>query len=230
MLLAVSLPVLLGCATASPPASGEAAAPAAGESTAKAADPCDWESLVLPGDRAAVQATFADAARRIPSAGAMPGYHGDDLREASLGGIVLAHQLLQRAQQPLPLGEVTGAWQVRSIQASGTSVFDYPFFRARIERDGCRFGFAKTTGSQRRSGQLLPMSDARALAFLGTGTVNDDPPGTYGAAMRPLGEAVGGDASVPVNSAGKLVRIGQRELLMLLDMDERGFELYHLKR
>ena len=97
-------------------------------------------------------------------------------------------------------------------------------------RGPCGFSFAKTTGSQRRTGRLLPMRDRRTLAFLGTGTVNDDPTGRYGPRMRPRGEVMGGDPAVPVNSAGTLVRIGRNELLMLLDLDERGFELYHLKR
>jgi hypothetical protein len=194
------------------------------------ADACDWRSIVQAPDRAAVEAEAADALARIPSSATAPDYLGEDLKEASLKGIVLAHALLQRARTPLPLGDVTGAWQVRSVQASGEAVYDYPFFRARIVRTGCGFDFSKTTGSQRRSGRLLAMEDPRALAFLGTATVNDNPTGAYGPDHPPRGTASGSMGDAPVNSAGRLVRIGTSELLMILDLDARGFELYHLKR
>ena len=69
-------------------------------------------------------ATPAQALARVPSSTAMPGDHGDDLKEASLGGIVQARALLARARTPLPLGEIAGAWQVRSLQAGSTSVYD----------------------------------------------------------------------------------------------------------
>jgi hypothetical protein len=195
-----------------------------------ATDPCDWNAVVLSGDRAAVQVDADAAISRIPSSAIAPDYLGDDLKESSLKGIVLAHALLRRARAPLPVGDVSGAWQVRSIQASGDSVYDYPFFRSTIARSACGFDFRKATGSQRRTGRLLPMDDAPALAFLGTGTVNDNRTGDYGPGNPPRGTAMGSMGDAPVNSAGRLLRIGQNELLMILDMDERGFELYHLKR
>jgi hypothetical protein len=228
-------PLLAACATSAP--AGDASVAPSATSAPVAVDPCDWRTLVLPGDRVAVEADADAALARIPSAAAMPGYHGEDLREASLGGIVLAHALLRRARTPLPLGDIAGAWRVRSIQASGDAVFDYPFFRAEIERADCGYAFRKTTGSQRRTGRLLPIDgartnddDARALAFLGTGTVNDNRTGDYGAGNPPRSTPMGAMGDAPVNSAGRLLRIGEGELLMILDMDERGFELYHLKR
>lgn len=221
------LPVLLAaCSSAgarpdSPPR--EPAPPAS-------VDACDWRTAVLPGDRRAVEIDVEQAIARIPSSATAPDYLGDDLKETSLKGVVLAHALLQRARSPLPVGDVSGAWQVRSIQASPETVFDYPFFRASIARSGCGFEFRKTSGSQRRTGRLLPMADARAMAFLGTATVNDNRTGPYDAANPPTGTAMGSMGDAPVNSAGKLLRIGEAELLLILDADERGFELYHLKR
>lgn len=187
--------------------------------------------MVLPGDRTAVEATAEQAIAQIPSAASMPDYHSDDLQEASTGGIVLAHALLQRARNPRPLGDVSGVWQVRSLQASRTSVFAYPFFRSRIDAANCGFDFRKTTGSQRRTGRLLPMTGgADALAFLGTATVNDNRTGPYGQQNPARGVAIGSEGDMPVNSAGRLLRIGAEELLMILDMDQQGFELYHLTR
>ena len=80
--------------------------------------------------------------------------------------------------------------------------------------------------------QRTPAADERrhALAFLGTGTVNDNHTGAYGPDNPPRGTAMGSMGDAPVNSAGRLLRIGEGELLMILDFDERGFELYHLKR
>lgn len=206
-------------------------APAAPAAAVPAAPACDWRTQVLPADRAAVEVDAAAALSRIPSAAGMPDYLGEDLQEASLRGIVLAHALLQRARNPLPLGDVTGAWRVRSVQASGDSVYDYPFFSARISRSDCGFDFRKTTGSQRRSGLLLPMPrEERALAFLGTATVNENRTGAYGPGNPPTGTPVGSEGNKPVNSAGRLLRIGADELLMILDLEEDGFELYHLKR
>ena len=226
------LAALLTACSAAPPRAGVASAVLAGAAapSSPAGDPCDWRAQVLPGDRAAVDVDAGAALARIPSSATAPDYLGDDLKEASLGGIVLAHALLARARDPLPLGDVTGAWRVRSIQASADTVWDYPFFRAEIRRDGCGFAFRKTTGSQRRSGRLLPMADGRSLAFLGTATVNDNPTAPYGPANPPRGTAMGSVGDAPVNSAGRLLRIGADELLVILDMDAAGFELYHLKR
>lgn len=222
----LSLPLLLAACTAAQPRADAPSQPAPPAS----ADACDWRTLVLPADRAAVEVDADQTIARIPSSATAPDYLGEDLKESSLKGIVLAHALLRRARTPLPVGDVSGAWQIRSIQAGGDTVYDYPFFRASIARTGCGFDFRKTTGSQRRTGRLLPMGAAQALAFLGTGTVNDNRTGAYGPGNPPRGTALGSMGDAPVNSAGKLLRIGADELLMILDTDERGFELYHLKR
>lgn len=234
-LACLTLSLLAACATPNTPTNTpEAPPPAAGDATAgQPTSPCDWRTQVLPADRDAAQATADQARARIPSAAGMPDYLGDDLKEESLRGIVLAHALLQRAREPLPVGDVSGAWKVRSVQASGTSVYDYPFFSARIDRDDCGFSFRKTTGSQRRTGRLLSdtqTGQANALVFLGTATVNDNRTGDYGPGNPPTGTPAGSEGDRPVNSAGRLVRIGPDELLMILDLDADGFELYHLKR
>lgn len=233
-LACLTLSLLAACAAPAPRTDVPAPNPPSPGTTvpsAPATGACDWRTQVLPTDRAAAQADAQAALARIPSAAGMPDYLGDDLHEASLRGIVLAHALLQRARTPQPLGDVSGAWKVRSVQASGDSVYDYPFFSARIDRAACGFDFSKTTGSQRRSGRLYPdAGDARALAFLGTSTVNDNRTGDYGPGNPPTGTAVGSEGDAPVNSAGRLLRIGADELLMILDLDDSGFELYHLKR
>jgi len=190
--------------TALPATAGTAPAPT------EAADPCDWARIALPEHRAMV-----DTTPRAPL-DAVAGADGD---------VAQLRPLLQRPA--LPLGGIDGDWRVRSLQSSSGSVFAYPYFAARIARADCGHAFAKTTGSQRRTGVLYPIEgQPDRLAFLGASTVNDDPPRDYDP-TRPAGDQRPGEE----NSAGVLYRIGANELLMLLDARGDGrFEVYHLRR
>lgn len=239
LLLALAATVACAMATPADPPPPRPPAPSAdGDSTATPAagpttdrDGCDWRQRVLPGDRDRVLVDLAALAARVPGNGRMPDYQQADLRAASDDALDQVRALLARAASPLPLGAIEGVWQVRSLQVGVDGAFDYPFFRARIEPDACGLRFAKVTGSQRRSGLLSPVAgdDAR-LAFLGTATVNDNPEGGYGPEQAPLGTPAGAEGLRPVNSAGQLLRIGPRELLLALDVQDDGFELYHLRR
>lgn len=182
--------------------------------------PCDWKELARSEDRGRVAMKFDDAYRRIGS------LRGEGLDQASKDA---ALELLRRAEAPAAPGSITGRWKIRSLQFTdhpGTYDFGYayPFFQARIDKAdsqrGCGLTFAKTSGSQRRSGNLYPMGhDPQTLAFLGAKTVNDEGPGQYDPRT-----------ANPANTAGRLVRLDEDELLMMLDYDGRGFELYHFKR
>ncbi len=193
---------------------GTAPAPAVSSPEEPAATPAPmgWRAVVLPAHELMVDEalTLATAAAR-----------GGD--EASLD----ARALLERAREPLQLGEIDGDWRVRSIQVDRQQGYAYPWFDAHIAHDGTGNGshrFAKTSGSQRRSGRLYPM-DGPGLVFLGARTVNDESPRTYTRIATPAAEAPGEH-----DSAGLLLRIGPNELLMVLDADGERFELYHLRR
>ena len=177
---------------------------------AEAADPCDWTRIALPQHRAMVEATPQSLLDAVAAAD---------------GDVAQLRPLLERPA--LPLGEIDGAWRVRSLQSNLGSVFAYPYFAARIAPADCGHAFAKTTGSQRRTGVLYPIAgQPDRLAFLGASTVNDDPPRGYDPA-RPAGDQRPGEE----NSAGVLYRIGPDELLALLDARGDGrFEVYHLRR
>lgn len=171
-----------------------------------------WRAVVLPAHELMV-----DEALTLATAAAT----GDD--EASRD----ARALLERAREPLQIGEIDGDWRVRSIQLDRRQGFAYPYFDAHIAHDGTGNGshrFAKTSGSQRRSGRLYPM-DGPGLAFLGASTVNDETPRSYTRIAMPEAEAPGEH-----DSAGVLLRIGRAELLMVLDADGERVELYHLRR
>lgn len=181
-----------------------------------AAESCEWTDRVQAIDRERVTVGIDQVLTRIPQA-------------ARNNGIAVARGLLQRARTPMALGRLEGRWKVRSIQIDQRFAHAFPYFSAHLTRTPCGFDFAKTSGSQRRSGQLLPMSGSSPaqLAFLGTATVNDDPAGRYGQDSQ---SSNGTSDGRPRNSAGRLLRLGPNELLMILDYAADGFELYQLKR
>lgn len=185
-----------------------------------------WASIVLPADRPALTTPVQQVLDQLP---ARPLSASAEYLADETAALDEARFLLQRALHPLPLGDIQGAWRVRSIQVGRTDAYAYPYFAGRIDRSACGFRFSKTRGSQRRHGLLLPMADDdRALAFLGAATVNDDPTRPYGPDNRLLSEPAGPDG--PVNSVGRLLRVGPHTLLILLDANDNGFELYRLER
>ena len=225
-----ALTLLAGCSgptaespSPDPPASVEAPAGMGGAGTpgteavraphADGATPtasaCDWRRIALPEHRRQVEVTTASLRQRFQVESA------DAERLAAL-----------LARPALPLGGIAGGWRVRSLQLHDGTVYAYPFFDARIEADPCGHRFAKTTGSQRRSGVLYPIEGTPdRLAFLGAATVNDDPPRAYDP-ERPVETQFPGDA----NSAGWLQRIGPDELLMVFDAEPGRFEAYLLQK
>ncbi len=186
---------------------------------------CDWQQTLLEQDRGAINATVAAALALIA-----PDY-GDADENA---GAALAGELLDRAHDPQPIGDIAGNWKIRSIQVSSAAsgmafAYAYPNFAATIRANDCGFRFAKTSGSQRHGGQLYPMQgDDRQLVFLGTEVVNDQTLLDYGPDNLPA--SANGDGEHARNSIGHLWRIGPRTLLLLVDVDANGFNLYQLTR
>lgn len=126
--------------------------------------------------------------------------------------------LLKRGRPGVAAEELPGEWKVRSIQAGNLGIFSYPFFNAKIREVAGMLVFEKTSGSQRRSGLLLPLGNHFAL--VGGKTVNDEP-------QRPYSN-LGGERES--DTIGTLVKIGPGELLILLDISDSNFEIYHLKK
>ncbi|UNK41732.1 DUF4893 domain-containing protein [Luteimonas sp. S4-F44] len=225
--LAIAL-VVVACSPAdpAPTSASPAAVPAAADAATVAANPVteaapptqadahdgtpdDWRAQVWPTDRDAILAE--------PTFDLALDDHDPVLADA--------RQVLALAGSGRPLGTITGAWQVRSLQFDGRGgAYAYPWFDATIARQGGVLTFAKTSGSQRRQGRLLPI-DRSTLAFLGSQSVNDEPsPGYSRQWPSPPAARVEGD------SVGRLVRTGESELLMVLDVDGPRFELYQLRR
>ena len=107
------------------------------------------------------------------------------LAEARAGGAPEDVAVLDAtlAGTPLPLAEgfdPTGGWKCRVMKAGKTlPLVVYPWFRCRITDDGAGWVMQKLTGSQRTKGRFYTLSTTR-LAYLGAGSVNDDPPRNYG--------------------------------------------------
>ncbi|MDL5367841.1 DUF4893 domain-containing protein [Xanthomonas sp. NCPPB 2654] len=182
--------------------------------SAAAAPRCDWNSIAADADRATVTASVRTLQQAIA-----PRYEEADLE----AGAALARGLLQRAQSPQAPGKLEGRWKVRSIQVDRGFAYAYPYFKAEIGADPCGYRLSKTSGSQRRSGTLYPLaSGSPAFAFLGASTVNDEPQGRY--APGNVSDGTHG------NSVGRLVALGPDELLLILDGNADGFELYQLIR
>lgn len=127
-----------------------------------AADCPAWQTTVLPTDHPSMAISVDSLLERLPSEpfATSPEYVADATRTLDE-----ARDLLVQARQPMPLGDITGTWRVASIQLGSSGAFGYPYFTGRIQRDACGYHFAKATGSQRRTGELLPMEDDRTLAF-----------------------------------------------------------------
>ncbi|NMO13545.1 DUF4893 domain-containing protein [Pyxidicoccus fallax] len=178
-----------------------------------AGEALNWRGVAWPEDVTRVEAAVDRARAFKPE-------QNDDAK-----AFTSAQELLARASQPRPLGAIEGNWQVRSIQVVAHGTYAYPRFKARIDRDGENFRFDKLTGSQRRGGTLFPFGDGRTLAFLGGSRVNDEPHVPYsriGSEQAP--------SRAESDTSGRLVRIGAKELLLILDASDGGYELYHLRR
>jgi hypothetical protein len=131
--------------------------------------------------------------------------------------------LLQAATRSSDHSALLGRWRCRSIQIDRTGLFAYPPFRCQIElsEDGT-LSFTKTSGSQRRHGQIYPSADG-SWVFLGGRSVNDEPYRAYSATF-------GGDDGEGLDSVGLLESLKDGRLRMILDASEERVEFYELSR
>jgi Domain of unknown function (DUF4893) len=184
---------------------------------------CDWKAKLLPDDKASPEVSPDTVLDLL-----LPQYDDED-QQASAD---LARSLIAKLHAPLPIGNIAGKWKIRSIQVSRGNydfAYAYPNFAATIEGNACGFHMAKTTGSQRRGGQLyLSAGSDRRLVFLGTAVVNDGQLLDYSPSNRPS-SALAGDEGAR-NSVGQMWRVGPNELVMLVDVDKKSFELYQFTR
>ncbi|MBK8066442.1 MAG: DUF4893 domain-containing protein [Rhodanobacteraceae bacterium] len=136
-----------------------------------------------------------------------------------------AQALLDAPAKTVEFDALTGDWRCRSLQVDPNGLFAYPAFRCRIEltEDGTLM-FTKTSGSQRRHGQLYPKSDGHWV-FLGGRSVNDDPYRPYSATFGDFdGEDLADD------SVGLVEGLGDGRVRMILDADGESVEFYELRR
>jgi hypothetical protein len=91
---------------------------------------------------------------------------------------------LQRvlAGEPQPIGEkdLLGEWRCRTLKLGGIlPLVIYNSFKCRIFQESGVLVLQKTSGSQRTRGALYRIAADR-FAYVGAGSLNDDPPAKYG--------------------------------------------------
>lgn len=163
-------------------------------------------------------ARLHDAQNRVEAINANPQIPASD---ADAKAVV--EELLAEPHRPLDADMLTGDWKIRSLQGGRYGVYTYPWFKARIARREGGLFFEKISGSQRRSGWLLPPTDgATDWYFIGGATVNEDPQVAYSKddGARPRDS----------DSVGTVWGMSDERVLMLLDVGENGYEIYQLKR
>lgn len=146
----------------------------------------------------------------------------------SLKARKMVEDLLAAKPVPINPAKLVGDWRVRSVQGSGQIIYAYPFFKCRFSLKDGRLFFEKTTGSQRRSGVLLPDSTERMI-FLGGSSVNEDPQRGYSQVVNPT--SMEGGNPPESDSAGVLLQLGPKRCVMFLDARfGSGYEVYELIR
>lgn len=164
------------------------------------------------------RARLHDAQRRVEKINANP-----EIPAGDADAKAVVEELLAEPHRPLTAAELAGDWKVRSLQGARYGVFPYPWFKARIEQRDGRVFFQKLTGSQRRSGWLLPPADGTGdWYFVGGATVNEDPEVAY--------SKVGGGSARDSDTVGQVWGIAEGRALMLLDVSDDSYEVYQLKR
>lgn len=165
------------------------------------------------------QSRVLDTQTRIDAIHADPGIPAGDADPKAV-----VEELLGEVHLALDPSTLAGEWKVRSLQGTRYGVFPYPWFKARITpRDG-RLFFEKLSGSQRRSGWLLPGADAATdWIFLGGASVNED-------AQVGYSKADGAPAPRDSDTVARVWGIAEGRVLMLLDVSADSYEVYQLKR
>jgi hypothetical protein len=103
------------------------------------------------------------------------GKEGGDAADQPTLAKVLAGQ-----PQAIADKELLGEWRCRTLKLGGEPpLVIYGFFKCRIFEENGALILQKTTGSQRTRGALHRIAPDR-FAYIGAGTVNDDPVRAYG--------------------------------------------------
>lgn len=125
--------------------------------------------------------------------------------------------------EPEPV-ELAGGWRCRSIQSGGLLIA-YRYFNCRITNlaGGLMF-FEKLTGSQRRTGLLIPQPNGSHM-LIGGFTVNEDPTIAYSGLLGAAGVSEG-------DTVGLLVpRASEDRVLMVFAEDlPARWEIYEMRR
>jgi len=143
-------------------------------------------------------------------------------------GLRLAREIIEKGARKLPAeSRITGEWKIRSIQGGPDGVVVYPWFDGGIVTTDRpqELAFAKSTGSQRRGGKLLPAQSEDFMVFLG-GRQTDF---TGQMIYSTLDDTV--DAPrLDSDSGGVFFFVGSDRAVMVLDVTSDSWEIYEMRR
>ncbi len=133
---------------------------------------------------------------------------------------LLAARTMKRKHEAL-----LGKWRCASTQIGADGIFAYPPFRCEIgiTEEGT-LQFAKTSGSQRRHGQLFPYTDD-GWVLLGGSSVNDDPLRMYSGVFADSDEE-----TLQFDTVGLAETLADGRIRIILDAHEDRVEIYTLAR
>jgi len=154
----------------------------------------------------------------------------DQLKDSSedqetLNSIPDFQRLVEVAHLPFSIGELEGAWRMRSLQATDYGAFIYQYFPARIYPEGQAMVFDKDSGSQRHRG-LMAQLDAESVFFVGALYYGYEGPRIY-SAMTP-GEAT--DEQRAFDAVAEIYKIGENHFLMAFAPNANRFRLYEIRK
>lgn len=179
----------------------------------------DWKKIIHQGDLPKIeQATdFVSAAH--------DGLE-DRAKKTDAKSIKEVEALLKLPSLPFKDAELVGKWKCRSIQGGGLGVYVYPYFSCNILKKGSDLYLEKKSGSQFRKGHIYPDGEDRRV-FLGVQYVSGDDPGEYSGTYPQ--EEVDGE-SMQYDSAGVLLKKGDKHFIFILDAAPDDYEIYELKK
>lgn len=176
-----------------------------------------WREVMLDDHEPSIDAAHAHAHRALEHLA--PDAYG---REDAAGALALLDAPVRVTDHEA----LVGNWRCRSTQIdSSNGVFAYPAFRCVVEltEDGILV-FTKTSGSQRRHGQIYPFGEGRWV-FLGGRSVNDEPYRSYSGISA---KEDGADTSL--DSVGLVETLKDGRVRMILDAQADQVEFYELSR
>ena len=118
--------------------------------------------------------------------------------------------------------ELVGNWRMRSLQVDSLGAYVYPYFPARIYREGQALVFDKDSGSQRHRG-LMALASPDTVFFAGALYYGYQEPRLHSAHMDP-----GTDADPSYDAIALVHKLAPDHYFMAFNYDAGRFRFYEI--